>query len=174
MYLFILGGGEENKAENKLNYIPSRQTLMTDLKKSNAWYAQLLFQEHPLYCGWKFFLCVRTKKEKVNLSSLAISVCMRGMCVTESSDLFCPSQLCLSAQPPVSALGGLHRRHLYFPANRGAPSVPCEPVESGVLSCSDRRDPVLCVQRHVLKVAASAALRRDGACFPAGGLPTLC
>lgn len=49
VYLFIVEGGEENKAENKLSYFPSGQALMIGLKRSNTWCAQLLFQEHTLY-----------------------------------------------------------------------------------------------------------------------------
>lgn len=39
VYLFIVEEGEENKARNKLSYIPSGQTLLIGLKKSNMWYA---------------------------------------------------------------------------------------------------------------------------------------
>lgn len=40
--VFVHCGEGENKVENNLSYIPSGQTLMIGLKKSNTWYAQLL------------------------------------------------------------------------------------------------------------------------------------
>lgn len=58
MYLFIVGGGEENK----LSYIPSGQALMIGLKKSNTWwYVAAILGAPTVFVVGNF---VRTEKER--------------------------------------------------------------------------------------------------------------